>query len=530
MKKLLVSLLMLVSGFALSAQVKNYVGIVRGDISKDIGAALSDTKNGLDNKDYEKYSKAITEYLESSYGTGFVFVDKDGTNYVVTNLHVISHAKTASIEFQNDDGKSEKYNNLRVVYIDDVADVALLRFENNRNPFKRGLPFIADNVKDGDEVYTAGFPALNGEPVWQLGKGTVTNAYARIDDLIDRTVSHVIQHSGETDGGNSGGPLLVKADNSIGFAVAGINTWKATDRQSTNFSVPASLIKKVIADSKKPVDMDAQLAERKEAFKVALTKEKDPKKVMKYVSYEAAIKIGQQCFIDALNRSMMNSSKDFDAIANEFVSCPIEGFRLSIAYTIVKDFKKSETVDTDFSWVEEQGVWRIASPYTNEELEKSLKNYVGKALRNSVDVRVGTIINFETQKPTFYIGADMTFITKYVTVGFQFVPVKKGDATWNSIGGCFGVRYPVHLDAFKLTPYGKIGFMSMVSSNFGDFDSTRDESIQTSGFYEVGLNAGYRVGNFVYPGLSVGYTGLMGNKATVPYGGLNISAMVQFMF
>lgn len=83
---------------------------------------------------------------------------------VVTNRHVVQNALTANVSFENE---------------------------------------------DGTEVWSAGFPGLGGKPMWQLGKGTITNASAKIKELIAPNISTIIQHSAEVDAGNSGGPLLL---------------------------------------------------------------------------------------------------------------------------------------------------------------------------------------------------------------------------------------------------------------------------------------------------------------------------------
>jgi len=96
-------------------------------------------------------------------------------------------------------------------------------------------------------VWSAGFPGLGSDPMWQLGKGTVTNARAKIKELLSPDISTLIQHSAQVDAGNSGGPLLTADSKSeAGYSVIGINTWKATYRESTNFSIPASIIKSFV--------------------------------------------------------------------------------------------------------------------------------------------------------------------------------------------------------------------------------------------------------------------------------------------
>ncbi|MBQ1725898.1 MAG: trypsin-like peptidase domain-containing protein, partial [Treponema sp.] len=181
----------------------------------------------------------------NTFGSGFVYVAPDGTNYIVTNRHVVSSCEKASVQFEQEDGSYKTYNNLKVLASDRDLDLALLSFPEGEKPFARGMSISSLAVSDGEEVWSAGFPGLGAEPSWQLGKGTVTNATTRIKALIDPSITTLIQHSAPVDSGNSGGPLLRK--NSKGsYEVVGVNTWKINLRQSTNISMPVSSLKKFI--------------------------------------------------------------------------------------------------------------------------------------------------------------------------------------------------------------------------------------------------------------------------------------------
>ena len=94
--------------------------------------------------------------------------------------------------------------------------------------------------------------------MWQFAKGVVTNSSAKINDLLDSNISSLIQHSAQIDSGNSGGPLLIKSSNKIGYSVVGINTWKAFYRDSTNFAIPSSVIKSMIERINQEVDDDKE--------------------------------------------------------------------------------------------------------------------------------------------------------------------------------------------------------------------------------------------------------------------------------
>ena len=257
MKKHFIAAIVFSCTLFLHAQTKNYVCVVRQQYYPSHVEFLEDLRDSLKKRGYSSYAEYVDRYLKGGFGSGFVYVDKDGTNYIITNRHVVSQAASASVEFENSDGSVTKYENLKVFITDDDIDLAVLTFADGVKPFKNGLTVSTSALNDGQDVVSAGFPGLGGDPVWQFGKGSITNASARIKDMIDPSISTVIQHSAQVDGGNSGGPLLIesKAANG-GYAVVGVNTWKAVGREATNFAIPANLAVKLIDNSKKTIDDD----------------------------------------------------------------------------------------------------------------------------------------------------------------------------------------------------------------------------------------------------------------------------------
>ena len=123
MKKFLIALTAFFISSLAFAQVKNYVGIARQKYSDAQIKFLEDFRDKLQNRGYNSYAEYVDSYLKGGFGSAFVYVDKDGQNYIVTNRHVVSQAASASIEFDN----------LYVLVTDDDIDLAILRFENNAN-------------------------------------------------------------------------------------------------------------------------------------------------------------------------------------------------------------------------------------------------------------------------------------------------------------------------------------------------------------------------------------------------------------
>ncbi len=462
-KNLLIALLLLTCGTA-NAQIKSYVGIVREQYFPGVINLLTEYKEDLQNAGYFTYAKYVDAYLKGGFGSGFVYVDEDGANYIITNRHVVSQASSATIEFEQEDGSYKKFEGLVVVATDDDIDIAVLKFSDGSNPFKKGLSFADSPLNDGNDVWSAGFPGLGNDPVWQLSYGTVTNSKTRIKELLDPSISTLIQHSAEIDSGNSGGPLLVKADNEIGFAVAGINTWKARSRQSTNYAIPAALIKEMIHRSVNPVDDETAVQDKASKYFDALNdKENDFTSIAKYISFDSASKKGKKSF-ESILRSSPTAVRN--RIVEEFAYSPVEGLRYAEAYQMWIKFstkdsdadcfvpqapaaeKNGYTVkanDNDDSnvvvttWVSEHGIWRLNSA----AYEKASKGNAKKAAAESQGKTVKKDVSFA------FDGFDLNDFMS-INLGYEF----NGDDAlnnsfyanliiwtfWDSVGG-IGLNY-----------------------------------------------------------------------------------------
>lgn len=242
--------------------------------------------------------------------------------------------------------------------------------------FGSGFVYVAD----GDDVLTAGFPGLAGEPSWQLGTGSVTNASARIKDLIDPAVSLLIQHSAPVDAGNSGGPLLRRK--SGGYEVVGINTWKVNLRQSTNLSLPASTAQKFIQQSLAGKNKKG-LEARKALFNEILNAEDEDRKASsmeRFVSKELAMSYGAA----ALSKTLRTAkTADCAYVVSSFEQSPIYGLTAAVAVQI---FNKKEKI---FNWKEESAadggefcVQSITEPVV-EKAAKQKKKKKGAAAKKA---------------------------------------------------------------------------------------------------------------------------------------------------
>jgi len=409
-KRLFIVLLCVVPAAAFS-QVKNYVGIVREKYYPASVSMLEEYRDSLQSKGYTSYAKAVDSYLKGGFGSGFVYVAADGTNYIITNRHVVSQAETVSVEFESADGGTKKYDNLKVLNADEEIDLAILSFPKGINPFKTGLSFSTTPAADGQDVWTAGFPGLAGEPLWQLGKGSVTNAAARIKDLVDPDITALIQHSAQIDGGNSGGPLLV-ADKSAptGYAVLGVNTWKYRGRQDTNYSIPAAAvqayIKKVLYPDALPAVKEQAEMRVRDFIADAVKQDNDFTDIVKYISYSYVASEGKDVFVKALSSAPSAVRSVVVAVFNNY--SPIEGMRYALAWDVwkrlgkdserslvsagevtevspvvctvpIKSEKFENPVET--RWIPEHGLWRLE--LFGEVQEKDDGNKKGKKAKKT---------------------------------------------------------------------------------------------------------------------------------------------------
>ena len=525
-KKFVATALALFITIGLSAQVKSYVGIVREKHYPSVDEFLDDLASSLKASGYSSYADYVGAYRDGGFGSGFIYVDKDGTNYVVTNRHVVSQAASASIEFENEDGSTTKFDNLSVLITDDDIDLAILSFEGGKKPFKKGLPVYTGKLSDGQDVVSAGFPGLAGEPVWQFGKGSITNSSARIKDLIDPSISTVIQHSAQIAAGNSGGPLLIASKSAAdGYEVVGVNTWKAVGRDATNFSIPAGLVLKLIDKSKNPEDDSVLKNNRTEKFKAVLTDStRDYTELVKFISYDLAAKEGEDCLYDILRHA---STKVTSRIGGEFAYNPIEGLRYAVAYKLYSDLSGENATDENLNkleWQKEHGLYRISSTESKDKKKKQKESSSGstsskkKKDKKKSDGIPG--VSFEGIEPPykFALGGGMMVQTgcnkeeaklkNTIDVSVGIFPlsgffgimaeIEKGEYKDNSMttfGVVPAVRLPLNFNFFCIAPRVEAG----MKVSTGDITCTQ-------AFWGAGVETTFNFGNeLIRPGLDVSY-------------------------
>lgn len=367
------------------AQVRPLVPIVRPVLHEKTKVFILDLAESMAKDGYDDASDYLKAWAEGGFGSGFVIVEKDGRNLVITNRHVVAQAETATLEFEGADGSTVTYKDCPVVGVSETLDIAIIGFPEGVKPFAKGLTLGSKLPEDGSDVLSAGFPGLLSRPSWQFGKGSVTNNQARIPELADPADALLIQHSAPIDPGSSGGPLVVANPAATGgYEVIGINTWKVNGRQDTNFAIPGTAIRAFVDQALKPSSVSAKdaLAARVAAFVAAAAAPEDAYKGLdRFVSYDLVSRSGERYLKDALASA---PTKVRDSIVEKFVGVsPVEGLRLAIAYGIAESLKAGPAVRFDGAaavtegdgssvvelardggslqtrWIREHGYWRL---------------------------------------------------------------------------------------------------------------------------------------------------------------------------
>ncbi|MDD4968144.1 MAG: serine protease [Paludibacter sp.] len=322
---------------AQSNSLRGLVAVVRPVYSEPIIDFLTKFSISLKEEGYEHASDQIKSLAKGGFGSGFVYTNpSNGQNYIITNRHVVIQAQYVNVEFMLEDQSIRAFNKCKVVAMDEAHDLAIISLPTE-SKFEKTLEINTQRPEDGTDVYTAGYPALNKEPSWQLGNGIVSNSNLHIDDIIIGNVG-VIQHTAQIDHGSSGGPLLIKSKDT-GFQVIGINTLKAKDRENVNIALPSLVILNFINDYfKAPAYSKDMLELQITAF--SKVKNDGYKKILPFISYDYISHISVKSFITMINSC---DEKIKEEVLNQFNNgFPIEGVRILIAEKISKQLIKKE--------------------------------------------------------------------------------------------------------------------------------------------------------------------------------------------
>lgn len=215
--------------------LRDSVVVVRPRLFPESERLLMALSEFFDSQKVPNAARAFRRQAEfAGFGSGWYVRGANGRLYVVTNRHVIGFSGTAALIKERLDARGEPNVTStlgRVVFVSDESDLAILAVADE--PTQPALKIHTGPVAGGMVVWSAGFPGLGGQPLWQAAQGNVTNSSV---PPLGGGAFRLIQHSAPIDGGNSGGPLLVEVAESK-FQVVGVNTFKGLDRENVSLAV-----------------------------------------------------------------------------------------------------------------------------------------------------------------------------------------------------------------------------------------------------------------------------------------------------
>ncbi|MDR1730080.1 MAG: serine protease [Prevotellaceae bacterium] len=457
------------------------------------------------------------------FGSGFVYVAPSGEAYILTNKHVVRDAPAADILFFTENNDSLIYQNCPVAAVSPNLDIALVALPANAKT-EGSLAFYTQPVKDGQDVWSAGYPSLGNKPAWQLGKGIISNQNVRDEHLADPAVTFIFQHTAQIDPGSSGGPLLIK--NETGYEVIGINTWKARGRENAGFSIPAKAIVRFLNESAAG-ENENPVKEIPET----LFKEPDVKLIAEHISFDWVMQITASSF-DAMITRMSDDSKEL--ITDAFQEGePIKALRLLIADAAVTKIKKEKVVleqpeiktisDSEMQavfyangkeystqWIKEQNAWKISSFSLMPMEDITAKSGFATELDFNVNISLQADYLFSDKHGLFYSFAWEKRIYKHmmshIGVGYgtflvteyEFDPSTSPDlieeekhSPFFNVDFGFGALFPLRFSSTYLVPYA-MGIAGMELSE----ESSLFLGVQS------GVNVGFKVSkrNVLYIG------------------------------
>lgn len=190
----------------------------------------------LSNADIIKKVKPATVYIETTEGAGSGMVI-DANGYILTNAHVVWDVSAAKIKLS--DGRSLS---AEVIGRDEIVDLAILKIVGTS--FSKVTLGNSDNVVQGDDVFTLGYPfGLEGDVSFK--EGTISR---RISDG-DATY---LETSAEIHPGNSGGPLVNKYGEVVGVNTAsyGQSIKGVNIGETIKLAIPVNVAKNLIPELK----------------------------------------------------------------------------------------------------------------------------------------------------------------------------------------------------------------------------------------------------------------------------------------
>ena len=535
MKKWILSLLALTVLTVTSAQnLRESMAIVRPKLSENTQTFLTDFSKSLRKDGFYSAADILENYGKGSFGTGFAYRNKqDNRLYIITNRHVVEQAEWVDIEFSLPDNSSKRFADCPVIGVHDDFDIAFIALPQGAQV--PTLEITDKAITDGTTVFTAGFPALAEKPSWQLGQGIVSNANALIESLTHNKELPLIQHTAQVDAGSSGGPLLIRDEQApAGFAVIGINTWKAVDRENTNFAIPVRAIEDFFQNY--PTDANTLLTQAdvtQKATALLQATKSSYETVMPFVSYQYVSNISANTFYDLVFAASDGATKAMESCFEQ--GSPLEGIRVGLADIICRQFSGKDytfsavanldsihkTADVSYTtgdktittrWTLEQGRWRLMEA-ENVKASRIEANGISKSYGFGTSIYLGIIspLNnaFDLSYSVAFKRTILTFMTYEISASLLKLNTEKKDweglneivvpSTRNAFDINFGLggQLPVKCGPIYLVPYAKVLGGLYLGSDVSGIDYG----------LEAGVEVAYKFGYQNYVFANIGYLG-----------------------
>lgn len=460
---------------------------------------------------------------QQGFGSGFVFLSNSGNTYIVTNQHVVENTNSISIQLKVE-GKDKVFTNCRILYTHPQIDIALI--ETPKEVENKALKSYSMPIQDGQEVFSAGYPGVGNAPLWQLGKGVISNKEVNSGVLGNKDSLIIIQHTAQVDAGNSGGPLLAKTStNDSIFYVVGVNTWKVRLRENTNFSIRLKEVEEVISmyENNKPVE-NTPFSELNETFTKAISE--GYISVAPFISEDYILSLSKK----EISYLLKNSRSEIYQVIREYD--PIIGLKLMVANEICNQmgndisFVESKLENDkqgnitylvnkkklQFTWKHTDKGWKVVSlKRADAKTTKKQKELVNTELKqygirkSKMSQRIEAGVSFPLQEEqsygfsfgysfsawTYLLAAANLDVNNYLVPNQypEFHPFYDGDPIKNKFGICFnagvGAQVPIALKSFTITPYA-LGMFG-----FGSYPITESN---TAVPFNVGARTGCRFG------------------------------------
>ncbi len=195
------------------------------DLTEKLLPAVVNISTTTVNEDLNDETAPETEAL----GSGFI-IDKEG--YIVTNQHVIHHAKTINVILHNNEQFEAK-----LIGEDTKTDLALLKITSD-------FPLTQVEFGDSDRMRVGDWILAIGNPFGLGGSVTAGIISAKSRDIESGPYDNFIQTDAAINQGSSGGPMFNLQGEVIGINTAIFST--TGNSMGVGFATPSKLAQWVI--------------------------------------------------------------------------------------------------------------------------------------------------------------------------------------------------------------------------------------------------------------------------------------------